>query len=104
MENDFETMIKKLVQENVKNEVQRIIIEHKEILSLEQAAQMLGLSRSYLYRQTSAGTIPYYRPSGKVIYFERSELLNWIRSFPGAPRGNIAAQANNYVDRNPLKI
>lgn len=103
MEN-LEQIIKKLVHENVQTEVQRILDENKEMLSLEQAAQMLGLSRSYLYKQTAAGTIPHFKPMGKVIYFERSVLLDWIRSFPVPTKDNVSATANNYVNRNPLRV
>ena len=50
----------------------------KEILTIEEAAEFLSMSKSYLYKQTSAQRIPHYKPTGKRCYFRRSELEEWI--------------------------
>lgn len=103
MENNFEDAVKKLVHESVKAEVKNIIDSQKEILNMEEAAALLGLSKSYLYKKTYRGEIPFYRPLGKVIYFERSVLLNWIRSHPAVTPEGVAAAANHYTESTPLK-
>ena len=51
----------------------------KEVLTLEEAALFMGISRSTLYKMTHSSAIPFYRPHGKLIYFEKSELLAWMR-------------------------
>ena len=51
----------------------------KEVLTLEEAALFMGISRSTLYKMTHCSAIPFYRPNGKLIYFEKSELLAWMR-------------------------
>jgi len=51
----------------------------KEVLTLEEAAQFMGISRSTLYKMTHKSEIPFYRPNGKLIYFEKTELLAWMR-------------------------
>lgn len=52
----------------------------KEVLSLNEAAEYLNLSRSALYKLTSARRIPFYRPNGKKIYFRRADLIQWVES------------------------
>ncbi len=52
----------------------------KEVLTLEEAALFMGISRSTLYKMTHSSAIPFYRPNGKLIYFEKSELLAWMRT------------------------
>ncbi len=42
----------------------------KEILTIEEAAEFLSVSKSYLYKQTSAQAIPHYKPTGKRCYFK----------------------------------
>ena len=54
----------------------------KEVLTLEEAALFMGISRSTLYKMTHSSAIPFYRPNGKLIYFEKSELLAWMRRRP----------------------
>lgn len=54
----------------------------KEVLSFEEARFYLdsikGISSSYLYKLTSSRQIPHYCPTGKLIYFRRSELDAWV--------------------------
>ena len=52
----------------------------KEVLNLEEAANFLGIAKSTLYKMTHENRIPFYKPAGKLIYFEKSVLLEWIRS------------------------
>ncbi len=51
----------------------------KNSLTLAEAAKYLGISKSMLYKHTYTGIIPCYRPGGKMLYFERAELDNWVR-------------------------
>ena len=48
-------------------------------LTLKEAAEFLDFSRSYLYRLTSQGRVPCYKPEGKRVYFDRAELVNWLK-------------------------
>ena len=52
----------------------------KEVLNLEETASFLGIAKSTLYKMTHENRIPFYKPAGKLIYFEKSVLLEWIRS------------------------
>ena len=56
-----------------------ILDSTKEVLTVEEAAKFMGLARSTLYKMTCEQTIPFYRPNGKMIYFEKSAILSWIR-------------------------
>lgn len=56
-----------------------IDINIKELWTIEEAAQYLGMSKSYLYKLTSKGAIPHYKPFGKMVYFNRPELEQWLQ-------------------------
>ena len=47
-------------------------------LDFEETASYINQSRSHLYKLTSQGLIPRYKPNGKKIYFKRSELDEWV--------------------------
>lgn len=51
----------------------------KEMLNFNEACRFLDLSASYLYKLTSRGDIPHYKPEGKKIYFHRKELVEWMK-------------------------
>ena len=47
--------------------------------NLLNVAKVMGISKSSLYKMTHKHELPFYRPNGKLIYFEKSELLKWMR-------------------------
>ena len=58
----------------------RVIFTTKEVLTSDEAARYMGISRSYLYKLTMTRKIPHYKPTGKVCYFDRRELEDFLRS------------------------
>ena len=49
----------------------------KEVLTSDEAAKYMGVSKSYLYKLTMRQQIPHYKPMGKMCYFNRLELEQW---------------------------
>lgn len=68
----------------------------KEVLTSEEAARYMGISKSYLYKLTMARAIPHYKPTGKICYFNRLELEKWLQSNRVATSEEIASQAAAY--------
>ena len=66
-------LIADMVTENITN-------AHKEVLTSKEAAKYMGISLSYLYKLTMNGDIPHYKPMGKMCYFNRRELEQWLQS------------------------
>ncbi len=58
--------------------IESLLLANKKVLTLDEACDYTGMSRSYLYRLTSSGIIPHSKPSGKLVYFEREELERWL--------------------------
>lgn len=50
----------------------------KEFLTVKEAARELSLSASTLYKMVSKREIPFYKPNGKILYFKREELMDWV--------------------------
>lgn len=73
-------------------------VEGKEVLNLSQAAQFLSLSKSYLYKLTSSNVIPFYKPRGKMIYFRRSELVDWMLRGRNQTLEEVKEDANRYCN------
>lgn len=60
--------------------VENLLYASKEMLSLEEACFYLNISKSLLYKLTSANVIPHFKPRGKMVYFSKNDLDEWIRS------------------------
>ena len=75
----------------------------KEVLTLQEAAQYMGIARSSLYKMTSNQTIPFYRPNGKLIFFEKDDILSWIRRNRVFSTEEIEEEARLHMQRLSMK-
>lgn len=73
------------------------LLAAKNVLTLEDVALLTGLSKSHLYRLTCTHQIPYYRPNGKQIYFDRAEVEAWMKQNRVATIKETEQQAVAYV-------
>jgi len=70
---------------------------NKIFLSFNEAAEFTGYSKSYLYKLTSGGIIPFSKPTGKKLVFDRDELEAFMRRNHSAGIKEQQAQAANYI-------
>ena len=63
----IESVLKKL--EPVESLLERIT---------QEACMYIGVSESMLYKLTSSKEIPHYKPRGKMVYFAKEELDEWL--------------------------
>ena len=68
--------------ESIESMLKQQNINTKEVLSFPEAAALLDVRHSHLYKLTSTKQIPHYCPQGKKLYFEREELLQWMKTKP----------------------
>jgi excisionase family DNA binding protein len=91
--------VEQLLQEIYERQsnLETLILSQKPVLNFEQTVTYTGLKASYLYKLTSTGEIPYYKPNGKLIYFSREELDQWLMQNRKATREEIESQASTYT-------
>lgn len=77
----------------------RVAINSKEVWTVEDAAQYTGFSKSQLYKLASSHVLPYSKPSGKVIFFKREDVINWLLSNRCASNEEIADTAMQMTQR-----
>lgn len=82
---------------------QYALLSAKNVLSLDDVAAITGLSKSHLYKLTCSHQIPYYKPNGKQIYFDRGEVESWMKQNRVATQAEIEAQAAAYLVTNGMK-
>ena len=69
----------------IPNEIQReleqiktLLLSKKNVLNINELADYTGYSKSYIYKLTSRNAIPYFKPSGKSVFFDRVEIDTWL--------------------------
>jgi excisionase family DNA binding protein len=60
--------------------IEKALLLNKTVFNPKEAADYINISLSTLYKLTSAGTIPFSKPNGKLIYFSRLALDQWLLS------------------------
>lgn len=70
---------------------------NKAILNADELCLLLGISKPYLYRLTSTGKLKYYRPFGKMLYFDKDEVLQTIKKNPINTHKSIMGKATDYI-------
>ena len=84
----------------IKELLKRQTIQQKKILTIDEAADFLGLSKSCLYKMTSSKKIPHCKPHGKKIYLDRQELEQWVLSSRVTLISESDDEIEDYLGRN----
>jgi len=77
--------------------IETLLLSQKTVLNFEEVAAYTGLSKSYLYKLTSSGGIPCFKPQGKHIYFNKQEIDKWLMQNRKATNLELDNQAATFV-------
>ena len=80
--------------------IERLLFSNKEVLTFEEACEYTGISRSYLYKLTASNNIPHSKPNGKMIFFEKKKLNEWLLQNSIKSNDDIEAEVLTYSFRN----
>ena len=82
------------------NRLEKLLIANKKVLTFDEACDYSGISRAYMYNLTSKNKIPFSKPNGKVIFFSKDELDNWLLRNKQTSKNEIESKALEYVLKN----
>lgn len=86
------------------NRIERLIVDStKEILNVEDLINYTGYKRSYIYKLVHNNVIPFSKPNGKTLFFEKSEIDTWLLQNKSQSISQIEQQANDYVNNSRKK-
>lgn len=71
--------------------------QQNRVLTFQQGCEFLGYKKSYVYKLTSVGIVPFSKPNGKSIFFDREKLEAWMLGNPSASLQEKKIQAATYV-------
>ena len=88
---------------NIETAILELSTAAQKPFDLTAAAEYLNISKSHLYQLTCRGLIGHYKPAGKRIYFDKSDLDDYLKRNRVRPQWEIEAIAANYGDANKAK-
>jgi excisionase family DNA binding protein len=77
--------------------IETLLQSQKTVLNFEEVVAYTGLSKSYLYKLTSSGGIPCFKPQGKHIYFNKQEIDSWLMQNRKATTRELDSKAATFV-------
>lgn len=87
------------IDERLSN-IENLLLSQKTVLNFDEVSEFTGLSKSHLYKLTSTGRVPHYKPNGKYIFFDRVEIEKWLLRNRVKTIDEIEAEASTYVTLN----
>lgn len=61
-------------------EIKSLLLSNsKQVLTFEEFCEYAGISKSHGYKLTCNRDLPFYRPHGKLIYIEKSDIDKFLR-------------------------
>lgn len=88
---DLQAIYSKLIN------IETAMLSSKTVLTFDEVTSYTGLSKSYLYKLTSAGLIPHSKPNGKNIYFDKATVDAWLLRNNIKTKEEQEAEAVSYV-------
>lgn len=94
--NELKTVEPEIINKRLKI-IEETLYSTKDILNMKEVCHYFDISQSLLYKLTCNGEIPHFKPRGKMIFFEKDELLAWIKKNRPSNDSNeqIASEPNN---------
>lgn len=69
----------------------------KRVLTFKEGVAYLGYAKSTTYKMVSAGILPYSKPNGGSIFFDRIKLEEWMLSNASSSLAEKQIDAATYV-------
>jgi len=89
---------------DLKSQLSRIesltLLTQKKALTIDECAIYTGLKKSQLYKLTMNQLIPFSKPRGKEIYFDRELVDEWLLRNPISTKEDIESRATTYTTLN----
>ncbi|MCH7411873.1 helix-turn-helix domain-containing protein [Belliella sp. R4-6] len=89
---------------NKLNRIEKFIFGLKNILNVEELCEYTGFKKSFIYKLVHQRKIPYSKPNGKVLFFERKKIDNWLLQNSHKTQAEIKQEAFSFKRKNKEKF
>ena len=73
-----------------------------ELLTTVEAAEYMVLNKSYIHKLMMRKEIVFYKPNGKLCFFDKNDLDQWQRRIRVSSQEEIDREAIAYVTQRDL--
>ncbi len=91
MENDI--ILRKL------EKIEQYIVGTKKVLNADELSVYTGFKKSYIYKLIHKKQIPYSKPNGKMLFFDREEVDLWLLTNKSNSSAEIEEDLFQYMSK-----
>ena len=99
--------INEAIEKNVAKKMEDIgangYLLEKNVLSIDDVVMLTGLSKGYIYKLTSGRQMPFYKPNGKLMYFDKKEVEEWMKQNRVETSAETEQRALSYIVRKGVR-
>ena len=77
-------------------EIKALLASQKNVLTMDEFCFYAGISKHQAYHLTSENKIKFYRPHGKLIYFDIEDVKEFLLQNPIQAQNTINKLANKF--------
>jgi|SRR5690554_3436300 len=77
--------------------IEGLLLSNKKVLTFDEVVAYTGFKASYLYKLTSSYAIPYSKPGGGKLFFEKDEIDAWLLENKCRTNRQIEKDASSYL-------
>lgn len=89
----------KLILEKL-TKIEQHIFGLKPILNVDELADYTGFRKSHIYKLVHRNLIPFSKPGGKVLFFERKKIDEWLLQNSHKSSAEIKQEAIEFTLNN----
>ncbi|NQY10437.1 MAG: helix-turn-helix domain-containing protein [Flavobacteriales bacterium] len=84
----------------IKNQEREPVDNSGQLLSIDEVAELLHLTKPTIYSKHSKGELPGVCKRGKRLYFQRDVIIDWIKSGRTKSNAEIETATDEYLSNN----
>lgn len=96
IKSDIEETNKSSLGETLARIEKYILIGTKNVLNIDEASIVLGVTIRTLRKMVAEHTIPIYKPNQRSLYFKKSDLEDWMLQNRVKPQSEIDSEVEAY--------
>ncbi len=77
--------------------IETLLLDKKKVMNIDQLAIYTGYSRSTLYKLVQNEIIPFSKPNGKHLFFDKDLIDQWLLSKGNKSKDQLKSEAYKYT-------
>ena len=84
--------------------IEQYLIQSKEVLTAKELAEYTGFKISYIYKLVHLKHIPFSKPHGKNLFFDRMKINRWLLNNETRSIINVENDLEEFLESNKKSI